>query len=404
MAEARLAIALALADVRHEARLSLATVIGIAAILAPLIVLAGLKSGLVSAIREGLTQTPRAREVVNIANRSFDAAFFDAMRARPDVAFVIPRTRTLAAVGAFARTAEPDSPVRAELLATAPGDPLLAGLPAPAGREVVLSAALADRLGVSPAETIRLTIRSILRRIVGGARETLALPVTVVAVAPPASFGREAAFLPLPLLLLAEDFQDGTIGPDPPAVDHEPDPGRLYAGFRLYARSLEDVIGIDRDLRREGIDVATRAEDVAALLALDRNLGTLFAGIAGLSGMGYLVGLAVGLYASVERKRRDLALLRLMGLSARGLVAFPATQAAAFALAGAALAALLAVGLEALVNRLDLALAEGRPVSAIAAGDLALAAAATLSGALVAALFAARRAASIAPGEGMRDA
>ena len=400
MAEARLAIALALADVRHEARLSLATVIGIAAILAPLIVLAGLKSGLVSAIREGLTQTPRAREVVNIANRSFDAAFFDAMRARPDVAFVIPRTRTLAAVGAFARTAESDSPVRAELLATAPGDPLLAGLPAPAGREVVLSAALADRLGVSPAETIRLRID----RIMGGARATLALPVTVVAVAPPASFGREAAFLPLPLLLLAEDFQDGTIGPDPTAVDPEPDPGRLYAGFRLYARSLEDVIGIDRDLRREGIDVATRAEEVAALLALDRNLGTLFAGIAGLSGMGYLVGLAVGLYASVERKRRDLALLRLMGLSARGLVAFPATQAAAFALAGAALAALLAVGLEALVNRLDLALAEGRPVSAIAAGDLALAAAATLSGALVAALFAARRAASIAPGEGMRDA
>jgi putative ABC transport system permease protein len=400
MAEARLAIGLALADARHETRLSLATVIGIAAILAPLIVLAGLKSGIVSAIREGLTQSPRAREVVNIANRSFDAGFFDAMRARPDVAFVVPRTRTLAAVGGFARTAEADAPVRGELLATAPGDPLLPGLPAPAGRQVVLSAALADRLGASPAETIRLRID----RIIGGARETLALAVTVVAVAPPASFGREAAFLPLPLLLLAEDFQDGTIGPDPPAADPVPDAGRLYAGFRLYARTLEDVIAIDRDLRREGIDVATRAEDVAALLALDRNLGTLFAGIAALGGTGYLVGLAVGLYANVERKRRDLALLRLMGLSARGLVAFPATQAAAFALAGAALAAVLAAGLETFVNRLDLAVAEGRPVSAIGAGDLALAAAATLIGALVAALFAARRAAAIAPGEGMRDA
>ena len=400
MAEARLAVGLALADARHETRLSLATVIGIAAILAPLIVLAGLKSGIVSAIREGLTQSPRAREVVNIANRNFDARFFEAMRARPDVAFIIPRTRTLAAIGGFARSEASDSPVRGELLATASGDPLLAGLAAPEGRQVILSAALADRLGAAAGETIRLRIE----RIVGGARETLALPVAVSAVAPPAAFGREGAFLPLPLLLLAEDFQDGVAGPDPPPADAAPDPARLYAGFRLYARTLEDVIGIDRDLRREGIDVSTRAEDVAALLALDRNLATLFAAIAALGGAGYLVGLGVGLYANVERKRRDLALLRLMGLSARGLVAFPATQAAAFAVAGAALAALLALGLETFVNRLDLAVAEGRPVSAIGVGDLALAAGATLAGALVAAAFAARRAASIAPGEGMRDA
>jgi len=400
MAEARLAVGLALADARHETRLSLATIVGIAAILAPLIVLAGLKSGIVSAIREGLTQSPRAREVVNIANRSFDARFFEAMRARPDVAFVIPRTRTLAAIGGFARSEASDSPVRGELLATASGDPLLAGLAAPEGRQVILSAALADRLGAAAGETIRLRIE----RIVGGARETLALPVAVSAVAPPAAFGREGAFLPLPLLLLAEDFQDGVAGPDPPPADAAPDPARLYAGFRLYARTLEDVIGIDRDLRREGIDVSTRAEDVAALLALDRNLATLFAAIAALGGAGYLVGLGVGLYANVERKRRDLALLRLMGLSARGLVAFPATQAAAFAVAGAALAALLALGLETFVNRLDLAVAEGRPVSAIGVGDLALAAGATLAGALVAAAFAARRAASIAPGEGMRDA
>jgi putative ABC transport system permease protein len=400
MVEARLAIGLALADARHETRLSLATIVGIAAILAPLIVLAGLKSGIVSAIREGLTQSPRAREVVNIANRSFDARFFEAMRARPDVAFVIPRTRTLAAVGGFARSEASDAPVRGELLATAAGDPLLAGLAAPEGRQVILSAALADRLGAAAGETIRLRIE----RIVGGARETLALPVTVSAVAPPAAFGREGAFLPLPLLLLAEDFQDGAAGPDPPPADAAPDPARLYAGFRLYARSLEDVIGIDRDLRREGIDVSTRAEDVAALLALDRNLATLFAAIAALAGTGYLVGLGVGLYANVERKRRDLALLRLMGLSARGLVAFPAAQAAAFALAGAALAALLALGLQTFVNRLDLAVAEGRSVSAIGVGDLLLAAAATLAGALAAAAFAARRAASIAPGEGMRDA
>ncbi|MCU0945447.1 MAG: ABC transporter permease [Rubritepida sp.] len=400
MADRRLAVSLALADARHELRLSLATVIGIAAILAPLIVLAGLKSGIVTAIREGLTESPRAREVVNIANRSFDDAFFAAMRARPDVAFIVPRTRTLAASGGFARDEASDAPIRAELLATAAGDPLLAGLPTPEGRAAVLSDALAQRLGAKPGETLRMRID----RVFGGQRQTLALSVTVAAVAPPSAFGREAAFLPLPLLLLAEDFQDGTVGPDAPQADAPVPPGRVYAGFRLYARALEDVVAIDRALRSAGIDVATRAEDVAALLALDRNLATLFAAIASLGGAGYLIGLAVGLYANVERKRRDLALLRLMGLSAQGLVVFPAAQAAVFAAAGTVLAAAVALALQGFVNRLELAVAEGRAVSAIGAGDLAFAAAATLAGALGAAAFAARRAAAIAPGEGMRDA
>lgn len=400
MADRRLAIALALADARHELRLSLATVIGIAAILAPLIVLAGLKSGIVTAIREGLTESPRAREVVNIANRSFDDAFFAAMRARPDVAFIVPRTRTLAASGGFAREAASDQPVRAELLATAAGDPLLAGLAVPEGRAVVLSDALAQRLGARAGETVRLRIE----RSLGGQRQTLALSVAVVAVAPPAAFGREAAFLPLPLLLLAEDFQDGTVGPEAAEAEAPSPVGRVHAGFRLYARVLEDVVTLDRALRAAGIDVATRAEDVAALLALDRNLALLFAAIAGLGGAGYLIGLAVGLYANVERKRRDLALLRLMGLSARGLVLFPAAQAALFALAGTAVAGSVALLLQGFVNRLDLAVAEGRAVAAIGAGDLALAAAATLAGALAAAAFAARRAAAISPGEGMRDA
>lgn len=400
MSDARLAAALAVADARHDARLSLATIVGIAAILAPLIVLAGLKAGLVSAIRDGLTESPRAREVVNIANRSFDAAFFDAMRARPDVAFVVPRTRTLAASGGFAREAASVSPVRAELLATAPGDPLLAGLPVPEGRAAVLSDALAQRLGAGVGETVRLRID----RTIGGERQTLGVTLRVAAVAPPAAFGREAAFLPLPLLLLVEDFQDGTSGPGLPEFDPPPAAGRAFAGFRLYARTIEDVVAVDRALRGLGIDVATRAEDVAALLALDRSLGALFAAIAALGGAGYLIALAVGLYANVERKRRELALLRLMGLSARGLLLFPALQALIFALAGTALAATVALALQGFVNSLDLAVAEGRAVSAIGLGDLALAAAATSIGGLLAAAVAARRAAAISPGEGLRDA
>lgn len=396
----RLAAGLALADARAEARLTLTTVLGIAAVLAPLIVLFGLKAGVIDALRATLIENPRAREIVNLANRSFDAAFLATLAARPDVAFVIPRTRTLAAEGAFATSAGADTVVRAELLATAPGDPLLRGLPVPEGRAVALSASLADRLGVRAGGTVRFRIA----RIVGGARETLAMDLAVAAVAPPASFGRDAAFLPLPLLLLAEDFQDGRVPREPPAVLPPPDPARTYAGFRLYARTLEDVVALDHALRRDGIEVASRAEDVAGLLTLDRNLTVLFATIAALGSAGYLVSLGVGLYANVERKRRDLSLLRLMGLSARGLTTFPVTQAAVLAFAGAVLAAGLALAVQVGVNRLSFAVGEGARIAVIRPAHLLVATALTVVGAMLAAGFAARRAAAIEPAEGLRDA
>jgi putative ABC transport system permease protein len=396
----RLAAGLALADARAEVRLTLTTVVGIAAVLAPLIVLFGLKAGVMEALRQMLIENPRAREIVNLANRSFDAAFFARLAARPDVAFIIPRTRTLAAQGSFAASAESDTAVRAELLATAPGDPLLGGLAVPEGRAVALSASLADRLGVRAGDTVRFRIE----RVVGGARETLALDLRVTAVAPPASFGRDGAFLPLPLLLLAEDFQDGTAPREVPEVIPPPDPSRLYAGFRLHARALEDVVVLDHALRRDGIEVASRAEDVAGLLTLDRNLSVLFVTIAALGGTGYLVSLGVGLYANVERKRRDLSLLRLMGLSAYGLTAFPVTQAAVLALAGAALAAAVALGVQAGVNRLSFAVGESGRIAAIAPSHIVVATGLTVLGAVLAAAFAARRAAAIEPAEGLRDA
>lgn len=395
----RLACRLALADARAEARLTATTVLGIAAVLAPLIVLFGLKAGLIEGLRAALVENPRAREIVNLAHRGFDAAFFDRLAARPEVAFVIPRTRALAAQGGFAADAAADAVVRGELLATRAGDPLLGALPAPEGRAAVLSASLAARLGLGAGDTVRLRID----RVMAGARETLALDLRVVGVAPPAAFGRDGAFLPLPLLLLVEDFQDGLVPAVPPEVLPPPDPARLYAGFRLHARRLEDVVALDHALRREGIEVASRAEEVAGLLLLDRNLTLLFVILAGLGGAGYLVSLGVGLYAGVERKRRDLALLRLMGLSARGLVAFPVTQAAGLALAGSALASAAAVAVAAGVNRLSFALAEGGRIAVLAPGHLAAACLLTLAGAVAAAAFAARRAAAIEPAEGLRD-
>lgn len=399
MSRLRLALGLALADLRHERGLMLTAALSCAAVLAPLIVLFGLKAGVIEGLRAELIENPRAREILNTANRNFDAAWIAAQAARPEVEFVVPRTRTLSGIGTIEIPARPGEVVRAELIGTAPGDPLLAALPQPAGSGVVLSAALADRLGVAAGAALSLRIT----RIAEGRRETMPLAVRAVAVAPPAAFGREGVFLALPLLLLAEDFQDGLIAAD--ATQPALDPGtRQYAGFRLYARRLEDVVPLDLGFRREGIEVASRSEEIAGLIGLDRNLGLLFATIAGLGGTGYLVSLGLSLWANVARKRRELALLRLSGLSARALMAFPMAQAAATAIAGSIMAAALALAVAWFVNGLAFGTErEAHPVCLILPAHLALAAAATLAGALLAAAAAGARAAAIQPAEGIRD-
>ncbi|MGE0746544.1 MAG: FtsX-like permease family protein [Rhodospirillales bacterium] len=401
MRRAGLVVGLAWRDLTHELRLFFCMAAGFAAVLAPLIVLFGLKHGVIEGLRETLIENPRARMVVNTANRSYDRAFFDRLAARPDVAFVVPRMLFLHAASLrFERPDRPGTTAQGDLLATAAGDPLLGALPPPGPREMVVSASLAARLSLAPGTPV--TLRAV--RGDGPTREVMNLALTVSAVAPPAAYDRDGAFVPLPVLSTAYDFLDDLAPPDAQPGESA-NWNRSYAGFRAHARRLEDVVALDHALRSAGVEVDTRAGEIAGLLALDRNLALLFALIAGLGGLGYLVSLGVGLYANVERKRRELSLLRLVGITGRGLTLLPVTQAAAIALCGAAIAAAVALAVAAVVNRVaaDAAMSEGHALCSIAPVHLAVATAVTLAGAVLAAAFAGARAARIEPAEGLRD-
>jgi putative ABC transport system permease protein len=357
----------------------------------------------IDGLRAELIDNPRSRMVVNAANRNFDTEFLTRLAARPDIAFVIPRTRSLNTEARFENPARPGTVLRAELLATAAGDPLLHGLPNIAPNQIIPSASFAARLDLQPG--MRVTLRAL--RGDTSAREVLNFPVTIAAIAPPSAFGRDGVFVDIKTLLLVDRFTDGALPATATPADISDDPTRIYAGFRAHARRLEDVTRIDHDLRRDGVEVETLAEQVEGLLSLDRSLTLLFALLAGLGGVGYLVSLGVGLYANVERKQRDLSLLRLIGLSRRDLVVFPLIQALIIAGAGAALASLLALIVAGLVNRLPLAganAAGARAICVIEAQHLLLAFLVSLLGAALSAAFAGYRAARIEPAEGLRDA
>jgi putative ABC transport system permease protein len=389
---------LALADLWHERVLFLCSALGCAAVLAPLIVLFGLRQGVVAGLRAELLEDPRAREIVSVVNRTLEPALFERLAADPRIAFIVPRTRALSATIVLENPERQGRGLRVEILPTAADDPLLPGRSAMDQDELVLSATALERLGLAVGGAVLASVA----RSRDGQREVLTLPMRVAAVAPLAAATRDAAFATVPVLLLAEDFLDGTVGPDARPVDETQARARAFAGFRLHAGRLDDVPALDRELRLAGIEVASRAEAVAGLLRLDRNLALLFLAIAGAGGVGYLVSLGVGLWAQVERKRRDLALLSLLGLKRRALLAMPLIQATAVALAGAVMAFAIAASVATVLNRAFAGTVTGdRPVCLLNAFMAVGAAGVTLAGALVASLLAGLRAAAVAPAEGL---
>jgi putative ABC transport system permease protein len=398
-ARALLVLRLAARDLRFEWRLAACLLAGLAAVLAPLLVLFGLKNGVIERVRAELIENPMVRQITNTATRSFDADFFARMAARPDVAFVIGRARSLNAEASFSRD-EPGAPQRlAEIVPTGANDPLLRGLAPPTASQVVPQANFAARIGLSPGA------RVVLRVPAAAGREPLALRLTVAGIAPLAATGREAVMVHPDIARLVGAYIDQQLPATATPADAAALPPAPAEGFRLHVRGLADVITLDRLLRAEDIPVASRADDVAALFGMDRALTLLFVMLAGLGGLGYVVSLGVSLYANVERKQRELSLLRLIGLRRADLALFTVLQGAVIGLLGATVAGIAALlmqgGLNAWWPLGDAS--EGRAaLSVIGPWHVAGAVAVSLTGAALAALAAGLRAANIQPAEGMR--
>ena len=148
----------------------------------------------------------------------------------------------------------------------------------------------------------------------------------------------------------------------------------------------------------------TRARDIENVKAIERVLTFIFSVIAIIASLGFALSLSGALWINVERKRRDLALLRLLGQRRHGVMLIPAIQAAGIALA-AYLLAMLAYGFGANVfnRQLGANLAESQFVCKLEWSDAALAGGLTLMVALLASLVGGYRASKVDPAECLRE-
>lgn len=397
-------IRLSLRDYLHEWIMSGCFVLALAAVLTPLLVLFGLKFGIVSNMLEPLVSDPRNREIRPVGSGHFTAGWFRDMRDRSEVAFVLPRTRTIAAtMRVHNEQADAGRIVPVELIPSGPGDPLLEETaPATHTRDtIVLSQSAARKLAASSGDTLSGSIS----RVFEGKRERVHFPLKVGGVAAAGAFERDGAFVAVDLLSAVEDFRDGRAVPAMDWSGQQPRNGdRTFAGFRLYARSIDDVGPLRDMLVADGLEVRTQAADIEIVRSLDDSLSVVYWIIALVGLSGYSLSLSASLWANVDRKRRELSVLRLVGFRTGSIVWFPVVQAACTGLLGGILAASLYFAIQETINDLFAASIEsGQSICRLLPEHLAVSIGLTLLASVLASALGGLRAAWIEPSEGIRE-
>lgn len=123
-----------------------------------------------------------------------------------------------------------------------------------------------------------------------------------------------------------------------------------FRGFRMYAGSIDDVPGLYAWFIGQGIDVITRVQEIEKIKVLDRGLTRIFWLVAVVGIVGGFASLVASLYAAVERKKRDISVLRLMGVSRRQVFWFPIHQGVTIAIMSVFVAILGYSALSSLIN------------------------------------------------------
>lgn len=346
----RLLLTLALKDLWHDRKISLCVAASLVAVIAPLLLLFGLKHGVVSQLQEQLLQDPRNLEIRMTSSGNYEPQWLAQLRQRPEVGFAAGLTRSLNAQ-ADLRSAQGKFVENAELVPTGAGDPILSALKEEllAG-EVVLSATAAQRLNAQAGDAVTLLVS----RRLDGVEERGRWMVKVKYVLAAAKFERAAAFVHPDVLMQTEWFRDGYAIPKSGVLTGQavlPTQQR-FSRARIYAKTIDDVAGLEQWLNSQHIETSSQLAAIESVKAINHVLSVIFAviGIAAIAGC--VASMGGAFLANVDRKRRNLAVLRLMGFERQAVAWQLVIQALLLSLSGFVVGLLLYALGSALFNQL----------------------------------------------------
>lgn len=400
----RLLALLALQDIWHDRKVSMCIAAALVAVIAPLLLLFGLKYGVVSQLQSELLDDPRNLEIGMVSSGRYDAAWLDSLRSRPDIGFAIGMTRSLNTQADL--VADPQHFLdNAEIIPTAEGDPLLSSLTLSEplqGPEVVLSESAARRLNVDVNDQLSLFVS---RRLDGRAERGRQF-IVVAGILPPDVFPRPAAFVPLPLLIALEEFRDGYhidalgVGTGEPRGERE----TQFSRARMYAADIDQVAELEQWLNAQHIDTVSRLAEIENVRAISHVLGLVFGVIAITALVGCLASMLGAFLANIDRKRKDLAVLRLLGFDRPAIAGYIVLQAGTLTLAAYAVGLVLyGLGSQVFNQALATSSTTGSVVCRITFMHGVIALLLALLVALMVAVIGVLRAFSIEPAESLRE-
>ncbi|WP_437609530.1 ABC transporter permease [Erwinia sp. V71] len=303
---------LAVKDLWHDRMISFCIVSSLVAVIAPLLLLFGLRFGIVSQLQNDLASDPRNLEIRMLSSGSYDQHWIEQLRQRPDVGFAVGQTRSLNTL-ADLQTGSSHFIENAEVIPTGAGDPLLGELEIRHENGAVLTQEAARKLAVNVGDTLTLRVSRQLEE----RRELGRKSLTVEGILPATYFNRTAIFTQPALLMMLEDFRDGyavsALGTS--SGNQLSDKPRRYARARLYARDIDQVASLERDLRAQRIETTSRLADIENVKSINRVLGVIFNTIAATALIGCITSLIGSFIANVDRKRKHIAVLRLLGFT-----------------------------------------------------------------------------------------
>ena len=398
-----LTLSLAVKDWLYERTLTVCAILALAGMLTPILVIDGVRNGVITGMRERLLQDPMVLVISPYAGKeTYSKAFLEELRIHPATRFVIGKTRAIAN-DISVRSHVAQLPLHTEPAAS--GEPVLvqANVPAPKDGnvpELVLSHHSAQSLGVQVGETVTALLG---RKTPEGKRESWELAMTVSGILPPSVSDRSLGFLPLSLLEDIQDYRDFVAVPNRKTSGVKRTAPREYESFRLYAKDLDAVEELARYLAEKGVNVRTKAHEIAQIRGIDWALQRviMLLGIAVAIGFGaFLMSSAKG---AVARKLRMLGLLRLFGVSRWALMSYPLVQIALTSLAGLVLSGTAYAIVAYAIDALFFEQSGGLALCRLGIADFCVAALVVFGFAGLTALYASLRAAAVDPAAVIRE-
>lgn len=324
-----LAIELAIRDWFHERTLSLCAVLALASMLAPLLILQGVRTGVVTSMREKLMQDPSVlvitplsgaleggytREAIQRLSR-LDGCRFAIGRVREIASDITLKTRDGKIASIHMEPCAPGEPVLEHNNIVIPKDGTIP--------ELVLSESACKKLGCSIGDTLNANLG---RKNHLGRFESVNLQMKLVGILPNHVANRLMGFMPNTLLEDIEDFRDDLAVERRKWEGREKKNERPYASFRLYAKDLDAVPQLTEALSRLGLEVRTSAREINQIHALESALNRIILLISSAVGAGFVAFMLSSTLGSIRRKMRMLGMLRLLGFSRFSLIVYPLVQ------------------------------------------------------------------------------